>query len=143
MIAAGNFSITAALAKHFALIAAKYLPSWELIDYAHSDKIDAPSGTVRELAEELGKVAIPHVEVPIERIHGTPLARARRSKARKCIQFAYLATSSPLKRCLVCPMSASPSGTTREPAPIPMSPARCLPYGKSCMRQVWYVVWII
>src|SRR5262249_38461471 len=32
VIAAGNFSITAALAKHFALIAAKYLPSWELID---------------------------------------------------------------------------------------------------------------
>jgi 4-hydroxy-tetrahydrodipicolinate reductase len=75
VIAAGNFSITAALAKHFALMAAKYLPSWELIDYAQSDKIDAPSGTVRELAEELGKVAAPYVEVPIERIHGTPLAR--------------------------------------------------------------------
>lgn len=32
VIAAGNFSLTAALAKHFALIAAKYLPSWEIID---------------------------------------------------------------------------------------------------------------
>ncbi len=30
VIAAGNFSLTAALAKHFALIAAQYLPSWEL-----------------------------------------------------------------------------------------------------------------
>src|ERR1700694_898737 len=28
VIAAGNFSITAALAKHFALLAAKHLPSW-------------------------------------------------------------------------------------------------------------------
>jgi len=66
VIAAGNFSLTAALAKHFALIAAQYLPSWELIDYAHAHKIDAPSGTVRELAEELG---------PIERTLGTPAAR--------------------------------------------------------------------
>jgi 4-hydroxy-tetrahydrodipicolinate reductase len=75
VIAAGNFSITAALAKHFALMAARYLPSWELIDYAHADKIDAPSGTVRELAEELGRVAAPHVEVPIEQIHGAPATR--------------------------------------------------------------------
>jgi 4-hydroxy-tetrahydrodipicolinate reductase len=75
VIAAGNFSLTAALAKHFALIAAQYLPSWELIDYAHAHKIDAPSGTVRELAEELGRVAMPQTEVPIERTLGTPAAR--------------------------------------------------------------------
>jgi 4-hydroxy-tetrahydrodipicolinate reductase len=75
VIAAGNFSITAALAKRFALMAARFLPSWELIDYAHDDKIDAPSGTVRELAEELGQVARPHVEIPIEQTHGSPAAR--------------------------------------------------------------------
>ena len=75
VIAAGNFSVTAALAKHFALIAAKYLPSWELIDYAHAHKIDAPSGTVRELAEELGQVAQPDVEVPVEQTLGAPAAR--------------------------------------------------------------------
>jgi 4-hydroxy-tetrahydrodipicolinate reductase len=51
VIATGHFSITAALAKHFALIAAKHLPSWEVIDYAHADKADAPSATTRELAE--------------------------------------------------------------------------------------------
>jgi 4-hydroxy-tetrahydrodipicolinate reductase len=51
------------------------VPSWELIDYAHDDKIDAPSGTVRELAEELGQVAQPHVEVPIEQVHGEPATR--------------------------------------------------------------------
>ncbi|MEO8286166.1 MAG: 4-hydroxy-tetrahydrodipicolinate reductase [Chloroflexota bacterium] len=70
VIAAGNFSITAALAKHFALLAAKYLPSWEIIDYAHADKIDAPSGTVRELAEELAEVAPNRIEVPVEQTHG-------------------------------------------------------------------------
>src|SRR5262249_3034315 len=32
VIAAGNFSITAALAKHFALLAARHLPSWEIVD---------------------------------------------------------------------------------------------------------------
>src|SRR5262249_18286185 len=38
VIAAGNFSLTAALAKHFALLAAKHLPSWEIIDYAKAEK---------------------------------------------------------------------------------------------------------
>lgn len=75
VIAAGNFSITAALAKHFALIAARYLPSWELIDYAHADKPDAPSGTVRELAEELAGVGKPAIEIPIEQTHGAPATR--------------------------------------------------------------------
>src|SRR5207244_5022508 len=54
VIAAGNFSLTAALAKHFALLAAEHLPSREVIDYAHAEKPDAPSGTARELAEALG-----------------------------------------------------------------------------------------
>jgi 4-hydroxy-tetrahydrodipicolinate reductase len=75
VIAAGNFSITAALAKHFALMAARYLPSWELIDYAHAGKIDAPSGTVLELAEELGHVNRPEVEIPIEQIQGNAETR--------------------------------------------------------------------
>jgi 4-hydroxy-tetrahydrodipicolinate reductase len=75
VIAAGNFSITAALAKRFALMAAKYVPSWQLIDYAHADKIDAPSGTVRELAEALAEVARPQIEVPTEQVHGEPAAR--------------------------------------------------------------------
>ena len=75
VIAAGNFSITAALAKHFALIAAKYLPSWEIIDYAHDDKVDAPSGTVRELAEELAQVGNPEITIPIEQTQGAPAAR--------------------------------------------------------------------
>ena len=57
VVAAGNFSITAALAKHCALIAAQHLPSWEIVDYAGDAKVDAPSGTTRELAEELASIA--------------------------------------------------------------------------------------
>lgn len=70
VIAAGNFSISAALAKHFALLAAKYLPSWEIIDYASAGKPDAPSGTTLELAEELGKIASSQLQIPIEETHG-------------------------------------------------------------------------
>jgi 4-hydroxy-tetrahydrodipicolinate reductase len=70
VIAAGNFSITAALAKRFALLAAEHLPSWEIIDYAHADKVDAPSGTTRELAEELATVRRCRVERPVETTQG-------------------------------------------------------------------------
>jgi 4-hydroxy-tetrahydrodipicolinate reductase len=56
-IAAGNFSLTAAMAKASATLAAKHLPSWEIIDYASAGKADAPSGTARELAETLGPSA--------------------------------------------------------------------------------------
>ena len=75
VIAAGNFSITAALAKHFSLIAARYLPSWEIIDYAHADKIDAPSGTARELAEALGEIRRSELARPIAEIMGPKEAR--------------------------------------------------------------------
>ncbi len=75
VIACGNFSLTAALAKYFALIAAKYLPQWEIIDYAQADKPDAPSGTARELASALAKVRKNHIVVPIEQITGEKEAR--------------------------------------------------------------------
>jgi 4-hydroxy-tetrahydrodipicolinate reductase len=75
VIAAGNFSLTAALAKHFALLAARYLPSWEVIDYAGAGKPDAPSGTARELADALGEAAHNEVALPVERTHGDRQAR--------------------------------------------------------------------
>ena len=74
-VAAGNFSITAALAKRFAQLAARYLPSWEIIDYAHADKVDAPSGTTRELAEALAKIAENKPVLPVDQTHGAREAR--------------------------------------------------------------------
>jgi len=56
VLAVGNFAITAVLLQKFAEIAARYIPHWEIIDYAHSGKIDAPSGTARELADRLSRV---------------------------------------------------------------------------------------
>lgn len=75
VIAAGNFSITAALAKHFSLLAARHLPSWEIIDYASAAKTDAPSGTTRELAESMGDVAQSALGVALDKTHGQREAR--------------------------------------------------------------------
>jgi len=61
VVAAGNFSLTAAMAQAAALLVAPHLPHREVIDYASATKADVPSGTARELAERLG---------------GTPPARA-------------------------------------------------------------------
>jgi 4-hydroxy-tetrahydrodipicolinate reductase len=75
VVAAGNFSLTAALAQAAALLAAKYLPSWEIIDYASAGKPDAPSGTAMELADRLAEVRAPHVEVPVGATFGRPDTR--------------------------------------------------------------------
>lgn len=75
VVAAGNFAISAALMLRFATIAAKFLPSWEILDYASWDKIDSPSGTANELAYRISKVAKPEMKVPIEKMHGPKESR--------------------------------------------------------------------
>jgi 4-hydroxy-tetrahydrodipicolinate reductase len=78
VIAAGNFSITAALAKHFSLMAARYLPHWEIIDYAQADKPDVPSGTTQELAEALACVRKNEMVKPVDQLLGPKEARGAR-----------------------------------------------------------------
>ena len=56
VIAGGNFSLSAALLQRFAVEAARYFPAVEVVDVAHHDKIDAPSGTARELSWRLSRV---------------------------------------------------------------------------------------
>jgi 4-hydroxy-tetrahydrodipicolinate reductase len=75
VVAAGNFSLTAAMCQAAALLAARHLPSWEVIDYASAAKPDVPSGTARELAERLGDVRAPQVGVPVDELHGPQEAR--------------------------------------------------------------------
>ena len=48
VLAVGNFALTAVLLLKFAEVAAKLISHWEIIDYAHDDRVDAPSGTVRD-----------------------------------------------------------------------------------------------
>jgi 4-hydroxy-tetrahydrodipicolinate reductase len=75
VLAAGNFAITAVLLQKFAEIAARYVPHWEIIDYAHENKKDAPSGTARELAFRLAKIQPSQLTVPLEQIEGSLEAR--------------------------------------------------------------------
>jgi 4-hydroxy-tetrahydrodipicolinate reductase len=75
VIAAGNFSLTAALVLRFATEAARQLEEWEVIDYAGASKQDAPSGTARELAERLADVRPPKLRVPLDEVHGAREAR--------------------------------------------------------------------
>ena len=75
VIASGNFSLTAAMCQAAALLAARHLPQWEVIDYASATKPDVPSGTASELAERLGEVRRPELGFPIEELHGPAEAR--------------------------------------------------------------------
>ncbi len=75
VVAAGNFSLTAAMAQAAALLVAPFLPQREIIDYASASKPDAPSGTARELAERLGEVSRHPLTISVAEIGGYPEAR--------------------------------------------------------------------
>jgi 4-hydroxy-tetrahydrodipicolinate reductase len=75
VVAAGNFSLTAALLLRFAGEAASHVEAWEVIDFAGFGKPDAPSGTSREVAERLGGVRPAAFEVPVEETLGERDAR--------------------------------------------------------------------
>jgi 4-hydroxy-tetrahydrodipicolinate reductase len=75
VIAAGNFSIMAAVMRRAAAMAARHLDHWEIIDYASDAKPDVPSGTARELAETLGAIRTPESAVPLADLHGPVEAR--------------------------------------------------------------------
>ena len=78
VLAVGNFALTVVLLQKFAEMAARYIPHWEIIDYAHADKKDAPSGTARELANRLSKVQESGLEVPLDEIDGLKESRGAR-----------------------------------------------------------------
>lgn len=78
VLAVGNFALTVVLLQKFAEMAAKYIPYWEIIDYAHSEKRDVPSGTARELANRLSKIRESTLDVPLEEIDGPRETRGAR-----------------------------------------------------------------
>ena len=75
VVAAGNFSVMAAVLRRAAVTAAQHVAQWEIIDYASDTKPDVPSGTARELAETLAQVRRPRTTVPTADLHGPPEAR--------------------------------------------------------------------
>jgi 4-hydroxy-tetrahydrodipicolinate reductase len=78
LLAVGNFAITVVLLQKFAEMAARYIPQWEIIDYASDTKKDAPSGTVRELSARLGQIHPSELSVPLEQIQGAAETRGAR-----------------------------------------------------------------
>ena len=78
VLACGNFAITAVLMMKFAEQAARYLDHFEIVDYAHETKVDAPSGTARELSARLGRVKEAKLDVPLGEVRGPREARGAR-----------------------------------------------------------------
>src|SRR5215472_2425127 len=75
VIAAGNFSVMAAVLRRAAAMAARHLGHWEIIDYASDTKPDVPSGTARDLAETLSQVREPARALPLAELEGPAEAR--------------------------------------------------------------------
>ncbi|MBT7075349.1 MAG: 4-hydroxy-tetrahydrodipicolinate reductase [Anaerolineae bacterium] len=78
VLAVGNFALTVVLLQKFAEMAAKYIPHWEIIDYAHSEKKDALSGTARELANRLSNIQESKLDVQLEETDGLKESRGAR-----------------------------------------------------------------
>lgn len=78
VLAVGNFALTVVLLQKFAQFAARYIPQWEIIDYASDRKKDAPSGTVRELVNRLSTVRPSELTVPLDQTQGIVETRGAR-----------------------------------------------------------------
>jgi 4-hydroxy-tetrahydrodipicolinate reductase len=78
VLAVGNFALTVVLLQKFAEMAAKYIPHWEIIDYAHNEKRDAPSGTARELANRLSGIRESQLDISLEETEGVRETRGAR-----------------------------------------------------------------
>jgi 4-hydroxy-tetrahydrodipicolinate reductase len=105
VVASGNFSVTAAMAQAAALLAARHLPQWEVIDYASATKPDVPSGTARELAERLGAVRRPEIGHRSPSSSARPRPAARRCPAPRSTPSACRASSCPPRSSSGCPTS--------------------------------------
>jgi len=75
IVAAGNFSILAAVLRRAASTAADHVDRWEIIDYASDTKPDVPSGTSRELAETLAEIRRPANALDLADLQGPVEAR--------------------------------------------------------------------
>ncbi|MDA1264070.1 MAG: 4-hydroxy-tetrahydrodipicolinate reductase, partial [Planctomycetota bacterium] len=75
VLACGNFALSAVLMMKFSELATRWFPRCEVIDYAGGGKIDAPSGTARELAHRVGRAGASAPEVALDEVQGERDAR--------------------------------------------------------------------
>ena len=108
VVAAGNFSLSAALVLRFAAEAALHLERWEIVDYASATKPDTPSGTARRS---------PSASLTFGRRSSTsrsttcsarPRPAAPRSPGRRCTRCGCRASSSRRRVLFAAPASGSP-----------------------------------
>jgi hypothetical protein len=110
--------------------AARLIPQWEIIDYAHDDKIDAPSGTARELAARLAKLRHPEPTNPLDRTVGPREARGATLSGTQVhslrlpgyVISAEVIFGMPDQRLTIRHDSGG--------APCPTSTARCSPFAR-------------
>jgi 4-hydroxy-tetrahydrodipicolinate reductase len=105
VVAAGNFSIMAAVLLRAAAIAAQHVDQWEIIDYSGASKPDVPSGTSRELAETLGRVRTPASAVSLRTCTDRSRHEVLRWPASGSIRCACPASWSPRRSSSVDPAS--------------------------------------
>jgi 4-hydroxy-tetrahydrodipicolinate reductase len=125
VLACGNFALTVVLMQKFAEAAARLIPQWEIIDYAHDDKIDAPSGTARQLAARLSKVRHPEPTVPVDRFVVPAKLEAPRYLECRFTRSVCRVTSSAPKASSACRIRSSRSATTRGTALARTLMGRC------------------
>ena len=101
VIAAGNFSITAALLTRFAAEAAKYVPDVEIVEYAPAARIDLPTGTAREIAERIASVRATPTAVPVADVRGPREGRGAAIGEGVPVQIHALRLPSYLLACEV------------------------------------------
>ena len=78
VLAVGNFALSVVLLQKFAELAARYIPQWEIVDYASDEKRDAPSGTALELAHRLSHVRKSELTLPLDQTQGIVATRGAR-----------------------------------------------------------------
>jgi 4-hydroxy-tetrahydrodipicolinate reductase len=111
IVAAGNFSLLAALVLRFAAEAAEHVGAWEIIDYASATKLDVPSGTARELAERLAAVRAPEIGRELAGIQGPVEARGAAVAGTRIHSYVCRASSSRPRSSSPRAASASSCGT--------------------------------
>lgn len=95
VIAASNFALTLALLQFCASHVAKYIPSWEIVDYAPADVLMAPLGTTRELAHRLSEHLSPPNEAKVdslsrgENVEGTRIHSLRLPGYISCVEAIF------------------------------------------------------
>ena len=126
VVAAGNFSLTAALLLRFSVEAARHLDTWEVIDYASAGKQDAPSGTSREVAERLDAVRAPAIRFRSTKYTASARPAERPSRAHKFTRSGCRASRSRPRQSSAPRASGSRFATTRARVRPPTLPGRSL-----------------